>query len=69
MIKLVNGEKGKEVKANISFSDLLLLLFVALKLTNVISWSWFWVLSPIWITVGVVIIVAIIAGIISVTKK
>lgn len=27
---------------------LLLVLFVGLKLGNVINWSWFWVLSPLW---------------------
>lgn len=35
--------------AGIGFSGLLLLLFIALKLTNVIEWSWLWVLSPVWI--------------------
>lgn len=29
---------------------LLTLLFVALKLTGHIDWSWWWVLSPVWIT-------------------
>lgn len=29
--------------------SLLGILFVALKLTGVIGWSWFWVLSPFWI--------------------
>ena len=33
----------------ITFLPALLLLFIALKLTHVISWSWLWVLSPIWI--------------------
>jgi len=27
----------------------LTIVFVVLKLTGVISWSWWWVLSPIWI--------------------
>jgi hypothetical protein len=27
------------------------LLFIGLKLGRVIDWSWFWVLSPIWLTV------------------
>lgn len=30
---------------------LLTVLFVALKLCNVIFWSWVWVLSPIWLPV------------------
>lgn len=30
--------------------NLLTVLFVGLKLTDQIEWSWFWVVSPIWIT-------------------
>jgi len=30
-------------------SILLCVLFVGLKLTNYIAWSWVWVLSPLWI--------------------
>lgn len=33
---------------------LLTLLFVALKLTGHIGWSWWWVLSPVWIIASVV---------------
>ena len=32
-----------------SLFTLLLVLFVALKFTHVITWSWWWVLSPIWL--------------------
>lgn len=32
--------------SGIPFSSLLTLLFIALKLTGVIAWSWWWVLSP-----------------------
>lgn len=28
--------------------NLLLVAFVVLKLTEVITWSWFWVLTPVW---------------------
>lgn len=34
---------------NISFAGLLTLIFIVLKLTDVISWSWLWVVSPLWI--------------------
>lgn len=33
----------------------LLVLFVALKLTSVIAWSWLWVLAPVWIPLVLVI--------------
>ena len=34
----------------IGFAGLLTILFIALKLTGVITWSWLWVLSPLWIS-------------------
>lgn len=33
---------------------LLTVAFVVLKLCNVITWSWWWVLAPIWIPVAIV---------------
>ena len=33
----------------IGFFGLLGLLFIALKLTGYIDWSWWWVLAPLWI--------------------
>jgi len=38
------------------FSSLLLLLFIALKLTGHITWSWWWVLSPIWIPIAITVV-------------
>ena len=32
------------------FTGLLTIAFIVLKLTGVIHWSWWWVLSPIWIS-------------------
>jgi MFS superfamily sulfate permease-like transporter len=46
----------------IGFTGLLTLLFIALKLTGVIAWPWIWVLSPLWISVvlGIIIITAVV---------
>jgi hypothetical protein len=38
----------------IGFSSLLAILFIGLKLGHVIAWSWWWVLSPLWIPVAIV---------------
>ena len=35
----------------IGFVGLLTILFITLKLTKVITWSWLWVLSPIWLSI------------------
>ena len=37
-----------------SFPTLLTIAFIVLKLCNVIAWSWWWVLAPIWIPVAIV---------------
>lgn len=36
--------------------ELLTVLFIGLKLTGDIDWSWWWVLSPIWFVVAVAIV-------------
>ena len=41
----------------IGFGGALTLLFIGLKLTNQIDWSWWWVLSPIWIIFGFILVV------------
>lgn len=40
-----------------SFTTLLTILFIGLKLGHVIDWSWWWVLSPIWLPLGLIFIV------------
>lgn len=35
-----------------SFPTLLGLAFIILKLCNVITWSWWWVLAPFWIPIA-----------------
>ena len=55
------------------FAGLLTIVFITLKLCNVIAWSWWGVLSPIWISLGLVLgillIVAIVAVLVQVFKK
>ena len=44
-----------------SFFNLLFLTFLVLKLTHVINWSWWWVTAPLWIPVGLVLGIGLIA--------
>ena len=53
-----NGGTG-----GLSFTGLLTIVFVALKLLGKITWSWVWVLSPIWITAALVGLFLILATI------
>lgn len=50
----------------IGFVGLLTILFIGLKLTGYIAWSWWWVLSPVLISLAV--IVALIAFVAVVSK-
>ena len=43
--------------SGIGFVGALTLLFVALKLLGKIDWSWWWVLSPIWISAGLALLI------------
>jgi len=45
----------------IGLAGLLTIVFITLRLCGVIDWSWWWVLSPLWISASVVVGVAIIA--------
>lgn len=47
-------------RVGLNFGEALLVAFIVLKLTGVISWSWLWVLSPLWISLGVVVVLVII---------
>jgi membrane protein YdbS with pleckstrin-like domain len=44
----------------IGFVGVLQITFVVLKLCKVIDWSWWWVLSPIWISTALTILVVLI---------
>ena len=57
----------KEVTySGVGFCDVLCIVFIVLKLLGIITWSWLWVLCPIWIPAIFIIIIAIISAIVSV---
>ncbi|MBU0893902.1 MAG: hypothetical protein KKB88_00495 [Nanoarchaeota archaeon] len=47
------------------FLGLLTLIFITLKLTNFINWSWFWILSPLWVPGAIALIFFLIFLLIS----
>jgi fatty acid desaturase len=51
------------------FLPALTLLFIALKLTGYITWSWWWVLAPLWIPVLLVFTVALIVAFVLALKN
>ena len=58
----------KTAGTGMGFTSFLLLLFIALKLCHIIDWSWWWVLSPIWVPLVFVAVVMLLALIVYVAK-
>lgn len=48
------------ISGGMSLPSVLLVIFIVLKLLNIIQWSWVWVLSPFWISLILFLIIAII---------
>lgn len=44
---------------NVGFGGLLAIAFIVLKLCGVIGWSWWWVLSPLWIPLALIVVVVL----------
>ena len=52
--------ENKQVSSGgIGFTGLLTIVFIILKLCGVIAWSWWWVLAPIWISTGYILVLTI----------
>lgn len=45
---------------SIGFVGMLAIVFITLKLVGVIGWSWWWVLSPLWGGLALVIVVMVV---------
>lgn len=51
------------------FLSLLTVAFIVLKLTGVIDWSWLWVLAPIWIPAGIVLVILLLVLVVVLVKE
>ena len=62
IILILRGSDMSNEKSSggIGFVGMLTILFIGLKLGKVTDWSWWWVLSPIWISIGLAVVIAII---------
>lgn len=56
---------GETNSANIGFFGLLGILFIGLKLTGYINWSWIWVLSPLWVPLAVLLVALMVVFVIA----
>lgn len=61
--------ESKSSTSGISFLGLLAIVFITLKLTKVIVWSWWWVLCPLWGPLALILIILLIGLIYAISKS
>jgi hypothetical protein len=54
------SDRSSSSSGGIGFTGLLTIVFIVLKLTHTIGWSWWWVLSPAWIGAALVVLVLLV---------
>lgn len=59
---MTNKNTRKSAGGGMGLPTLLLIIFLILKLTHVIDWSWLWVLSPLWIAASLGVLFFLIIG-------
>jgi ABC-type antimicrobial peptide transport system permease subunit len=57
---------NKTSSNGIGFGTVLFLVFLVLKLTGNIDWSWWWVTSPLWIPIALGVVIISIIGFIAI---
>lgn len=53
-------QSDSNTSSGIGIPTVVLVVFIILKLLKLINWSWWWVLSPLWISVGLWLVVALV---------
>ena len=61
----MSNNSSSSSSGGIGFCGLLAVVFITLKLTDVIAWSWWWVLSPLWIPIAVVGAICVVLGVVA----
>lgn len=60
------SENKTSASISICFTELLSITFIVLKLCNIINWSWWWVLSPLWVPIALVLAIFLVVFIVTV---
>ena len=54
-------DRNRGASSNLGFTSALQIVFITLKLCKVIDWPWVWVLSPTWVSLGIIIFIFALA--------
>lgn len=63
------SKQASNNNGGIGFVGLLTILFIGLKLTGYVDWSWFWVLSPVIFSVCLAAVAIVTVVFMSASKK
>jgi len=58
----MSADNSNSASVGVGLPGLMFVLFTGLKLTNNIDWSWWWVTAPLWGTVALVFVIALLAA-------
>ena len=67
--EVIKMERNNNTSKGIGFAGLLTIAFIVLKLCKVISWSWVWVLAPLWISFGLSLVAIIVCVLVALIVK
>jgi hypothetical protein len=65
----MRNDNNNSNSGGVGFVGLLTIVFIVLKLTGYIAWSWWWVLSPILFSVGFVLLIILPIAVIVAMRK
>lgn len=54
-------KKNPSPATGLSLPFVVFVVFLILKLTNLVKWSWWWITSPLWIVAALVVVLAVIS--------
>lgn len=57
--------RNSTTSEGLSTSTVVFIVFLILKLIHVIDWSWWWITSPLWIPLGLFLLVTLVVGIVA----
>ena len=65
------SDSSSSSSGGIGFAGLLTVAFVVLKLTGVVTWPWVWVwvLSPLWISFVIGVLVLLVIGLVAAVRR
>ena len=55
-----NRKNNVVVSCGVGFTEILFLVFLVLKLTGVIDWSWWWITAPLWGGIGILLAIFLV---------